>query len=206
MTYVLGLTGSIATGKSTVLGMLRDAGIPTYSADQAVHELYSGEAVAAVAEKFPEAIVKGKIDRQKLAQILVAAPHRLSELEAIVHPLVQEKANQFIDFHKKFGSQIVVLEIPLLFESGTRYPMDAIAVTWCSDDVQRQRALARDGMSAEKLDTILARQMPQAEKKRRADFLIDTGCTVPQTQAQIDQMLQDCRQRARAKSNVEAKS
>jgi dephospho-CoA kinase len=190
--FRLGLTGSIATGKSTVLKMFGEQ-VPVYSADAAVHELYTGEAVAPVGAAFPGVVEEGAINRQKLGEILVTEPQRLADLEKIVHPLVHGKMQQFLDKSRADGAGFVVLEIPLLFETGYTYPIDAVAVTACSDEEQRRRALARPGMSVEKLQTILARQMPQAEKKQRADFVINTDTGLEDTRAQIDAIMLECR-------------
>lgn len=199
--FVLGLTGSIATGKSTVLGFFAELGVPTCSADTAVHDLYSGEAVAPVVKAFPGVVVEGIVDRGKLAARLVAQPERIGELEAIVHPLVREKMLAFLKTMKARGEALVVLEIPLLFETRNRYPLDAIAVTWCSEGEQRRRALERGGMSVEKFESMLARQMPQAEKKTRADFLVDTGKSLAETRADVAHIAETCRARASGKKS-----
>lgn len=189
--FRLGLTGSIATGKSTVLKFFA-AHAPIYSADEAVHALYAGEAVAPVEAAFPGVAENGTINRQKLSQILIDAPQRIKELEAIVHPLVHEKMQQFLQQAEKDGAKLAVLEIPLLFETGHAYPIDAIAVTTCSDAEQRKRALARAGMTEKKLETILARQVPQVEKRQRADFIIDTNLGLAQTESQIAEIIKQC--------------
>ncbi len=197
--FALGLTGSIATGKSTVLALFKDQGIPVYSADDAVHVLYQGEAVTPVEALFPGVAQNGVINRQKLAGALIAAPDRIGELEAVVHPLVHQKMQQFLDDTAADGADLAVLEIPLLFETGKDYPVDAVAVTACSDAEQRRRALARPGMSVEKLETILARQMPQAEKKRRAGFVINTDVPLPDTRAEVIEIIEKCRGTASSK-------
>ncbi len=197
--FALGLTGSIATGKSTVLALFKDQGIPVYSADDAVHALYQGEAVTPVEALFPGVAENGVINRQKLAGALIAAPDRIGELEAVVHPLVHQKMQQFLDDTAADGADLAVLEIPLLFETGKDYPVDAVAVTACSDAEQRRRALARPGMSVEKLETILARQMPQAEKKRRAGFIINTDVPLPDTRAEVIEIIEKCRGTASSK-------
>lgn len=189
--FRLGLTGSIATGKSTVLKFFA-AHAPIYSADEAVHALYAGEAVAPVEAVFPGVAENGTINRQKLSQILIDAPQRIKELEAIVHPLVHEKMQQFLQQAEKDGAELAVLEIPLLFETGHTYPIDAIAVTTCSDAEQRKRALARAGMTEKKFETILARQVPQVEKRQRADFIIDTNLGLAQTESQIAEIIKQC--------------
>lgn len=177
----IGMTGSIATGKSTVLGAFADLGVPVFSADAAVAELYGGEAVAPVEQLFPGVTTGGKIDRTLLSQRLAAYPAGFRQLEAVVHPLVRARIARFIAEAEAAGHALAVVEVPLLFESGHDYGFDAVGVTWVDEAVQRQRALARPGMSGEKLDTILARQLPQAEKKARATYLFDTGLPISRT-------------------------
>lgn len=189
--FRLGLTGSIATGKSTALKFF-GAHAPVYSADAAVHDLYEGEAVAPVDAAFPGVAENGVINRQKLGQILVDHPERLIELEAIVHPLVHKKMHQFLAEAEAGNAKLAVLEIPLLFETATAYPVDAVAVTFCDNEEQRRRALLRPGMTVEKFQTILARQLSQAEKIKRADFVIDTGTGLEQTRKQIDDIVEKC--------------
>ncbi len=171
----LGLTGSIATGKSTVLNMLKQHDIPTFSSDEAVHELYAGEAVAPVDALFPGVGASGTIDRAELSRRLLSEPGRLKELEAVVHPLVRARIAKFLAESETSGADIAVVDIPLLFEGGHDWGLDAVIVTAVDAAEQRRRALARPGMTDEKLDAILARQMPQAEKIARADYVIDTG-------------------------------
>ena len=177
----IGLTGSMATGKSTVLKAFADLGVPVFSADQAVAELYAGEAVGPVEALFPGVARNGAIDRTLLSQQLAADPSGFRRLEAVVHPLVRARIARFMDEAEKAGQALAVVEVPLLFESGYDYGFDAIAVTWVDEAIQRERALARPGMSGEKLDTILARQLPQADKKARATYLFDTGMPVAKT-------------------------
>ena len=181
----LGMTGSIATGKSTVLRAFADLGVPVFSADEAVAELYEGEAVAPVEALFPGVTTDGTIDRTLLSQRLAADPTGFKRLEAVVHPLVRARIARFMDGAEAAGHRLAVVEVPLLFESGYDYGFDAVGVTWVDETIQRQRALARPGMTGEKLDTILARQMPQAEKKARADYLFDTGMPLEQTVGQV---------------------
>ena len=171
----LGLTGSIATGKSTVLNMLKEHGIPTFSSDEAVHELYAGDAVAPVDALFPGVGASGTIDRAELSRRLLAAPGRLQELEAVVHPLVRARIAKFLAESEASGADIAVVDIPLLYEGGHDWGLDAVIVTVVDPAEQRRRALARPGMTDGKLDAILARQMPQDEKVTRADYVIDTG-------------------------------
>lgn len=192
--FALGLTGSIATGKSTALKIFAEAGIPIYSADTAVYELYQNEAVAPVEAMFPGVAKNGVIDRQKLGQQLVGAPERIAELEKIVHPLVHHKMRQFLKQAEADNADMVVLEIPLLFETGHDYPIEAVAVTTCNDKEQRTRAMRRAGMTVEKLETILARQMPQAEKISRADFVIHTDTNIKDTTNQIAAIIKQIRQ------------
>tara|TARA_R110002124_G_scaffold109676_12_gene262882 strand:+ start:21571 stop:22167 length:597 start_codon:yes stop_codon:yes gene_type:complete len=181
----IGLTGSIATGKSTVLGAFAYLGVPVLSADAVVAELYAGEAVAPVEALFPGTARDGVIDRVALSKALAADPSGFARLEAVVHPLVRERIAQFLDQAEAQGHALAVVEVPLLFESGFDYGFDAIAVTWVDPAIQRQRALARPAMSGEKLDTILARQLPQAEKKQRASYLFDTGLPIDQTRQMV---------------------
>ncbi|WP_421761786.1 dephospho-CoA kinase [Devosia sp.] len=196
--FKLGLTGSIATGKSTVLAAFAAQGVPTFSADAAVHDLYAGEAVAPIEAEFPGVSHNGSIDRAELARHLVGNPERLRALEAIVHPLVRQKITQFLANAEAQGADLVVVEIPLLYENGVDWGFDAVAVTSVGADEQRRRALARPGMSVEKLDAILARQMPQAEKLKRADYAIDTSVSIAQTSAAVAQLVGKLRRENRA--------
>ena len=196
--FKLGLTGSIATGKSTVLAAFAAQGVPTFSADAAVHELYAGEAVAAIEAEFPGVSRNGNIDRAELAGRLVGKPERLRVLEGIVHPLVRQKIAQFLDSAETQGADLAVVEIPLLYENGVDWGFDAVAVTTVAADEQRRRALARPGMSVEKLDAILARQLPQAEKLKRADYAIDTSVSIAQTGAAVADLVAKLRRESRA--------
>lgn len=189
----LGLTGSMATGKSTVAGMFKKRGVPIYDADKAVHALYENEAVGPVGELFPNAVVNGRIERAELSKYVLGNKENLAKLEAIVHPLVHQKMHAFLREHEEKNTQLVILEIPLLFETGKDYPLDKIAVTFCDDEIQKQRALSRPGMTEEKFLAIKQRQMPQAEKRERADFEIDTGTTPEQTQQAVDHIIETCR-------------
>lgn len=174
MSFKLGLTGSIGMGKTTTAQMFRDMGCPVWDADEAVHRLYSagGAAVAPVAQAFPAAIVKGAVDRSALKRLLADSPDALSRLEAIVHPLVAADRADFLARHG--DSPVVVLDIPLLYEAGYQDQMDGVAVVSTDAETQRARVLARGGMSEETLQMILSRQMPDAEKRARADWVIPT--------------------------------
>lgn len=180
----LGLTGSIATGKTTVLNAIAAMGIPTFSSDEAVHRLYArdGAAVGPVSAAFPSVVVDGAIDRMRLSAELLAAPERLRELEVIVHPLVRQEIRRFLDDVEAAGARAAVVDIPLLYENGVDWGLDAVIVTTVDEAEQRRRALARPGMTVEKLDAILARQVPQAEKIRRADHVIDTSGSIAGTE------------------------
>lgn len=192
---LIGLTGSIATGKTTVLEAFAGLGIPTYSADAAVHALYEGEAAPLIETLFPGTVENGIVNRAALSAHLAAEPHRIPELEAVVHPLVYDKATAFSEKAEAEGADMAVLEVPLLFENGVRYPMDVIVVTHCAPDLQRARALARPGMTQDKFDLILSRQMPQAEKLARADYAIDTSTTIEATRAQVAALVETLRAR-----------
>lgn len=190
---VLGLTGSLAAGKSTVADMFAEAGVPVFSADRAVHALYEDQAQAPVRAAFPEAARDGGVDREALARVVLGDPQSLSRLEAIIHPLVRERAAAFVEAQRAAGADLVVLEIPLLFETGTSYPVDRIVVVWAPDAELRRRALARPGMDTRKLDALTARQMPQDQKRARADFAIDTGQPLEAVRKQVHAVIEACR-------------
>lgn len=189
----LGLTGSIATGKSTALAAFADLGIPTFSSDAAVHELYAGEAVQLIDALFPGVGVSGTIDRAELSRRLLARPERLAELEAVVHPLVRARIARFLAEAEGSGADMAVVDIPLLYEGGHDWGLDAVVVTIVDPAEQRRRALARPGMTVEKLEAILARQMPQADKERRADYVLDTGNSIAQTQHDVADLVKRLR-------------
>lgn len=191
----LGLTGSIATGKSTVLEAFAAEGVPVFSADEAVHRLYSGRAVEPVESLFPGVARDGVIDRADLSRRLLERPERLGELERIVHPLVREEIAQFLAEAEVSGAALAVVDIPLLFEGNQEHGFDAIAVTSVPDHLMRARALARPGMSVEKLDTILARQLPQEDKRRRADYILDTSGPPEDARRQVVRLLETLRQK-----------
>ncbi|TPI21272.1 dephospho-CoA kinase [Mesorhizobium sp. B3-2-1] len=172
---VLGLTGSIGMGKSTTAEMFAEAGVPVHDSDEAVHRLYAGKAAPLVEAAFPGTTAGGSVDRAKLGARVLGDTAALKKLEAIIHPLVRADADAFLARHRNAGESIAVLDIPLLFETGGRGRVDKVVVVTAPAEVQRQRVLARPGMSEEKLASILAKQVPDAEKRRRADFVIDTG-------------------------------
>jgi len=185
----IALTGSIGMGKSTVARMFEAAGVPVFDADAVVRQLQGpgGALVDKIGELFPGAVRCGTLDRDCLAHIVLADPAKLKALEGIVHPAVQEWRRSFIDKHG--AASALVFEIPLLFETGSEKDFDKVVVVSAPLDVQRARALERQGMSAAKLDSILERQMPDEEKRRRADFVIDTGHDLSTTEAQVRDIL-----------------
>ncbi|WP_026619481.1 dephospho-CoA kinase [Ensifer sp. WSM1721] len=182
---IVGLTGSIGMGKSTAAGMFRELGVPVNDADEVVHELYRGEAVASVEAAFPGVAKDGAIDRAELSRRLVAAPDRLAELERIVHPLVRAKEREFIARHKAAGAPFVLLDIPLLFETKAEKRVDRVVVVTCDPETQRERVMKRPGMTAEKFAMIRARQVPDSEKRTRADYVVDTSDSFDVTRQQI---------------------
>jgi dephospho-CoA kinase len=196
----IGLTGSIATGKSTILQAFADLGVPVFSSDEAVHALYRGEAVAPIERLFPGVARNGVIDRAELARRLVADPARLTEVEAIVHPLVRNQIAWFFKGAEGNGALLAVADIPLLFEGGFDYGLDAVVVTVVDEQTQRRRALQRPGMTVEKLEAMLARQMPQAEKRRRADYVIDTSAPIEANREQVRALVDDLRARAQGQA------
>src|ERR1700742_4028737 len=172
---VLGLTGSIGMGKSTTAKLFAEAGVPVYDADATVHQIYQGEAAPVIEAAFPGTTVNGKVDRKKLSAKVVHDPAAMKQLEALVHPMLRAHHQKFLDDAERSGAPIVVVDIPLLFETGGEKRVDAVVVVTTSPEIQRERILARDNMTAEKLDYILARQMPDAEKRKRAHFIVDTS-------------------------------
>lgn len=175
MTCLIGLTGSIGMGKTTTAAKFAALGVPVFDADAAVHRLYAGEAVAPVAAAFPGVAVDGVIDRDRLAAAVLGKPDALRRLEAIVHPLVRQTELRFLRACKDSRAPLAVLDIPLLFETGAQDRCDLIAVVSAPAPVQKARVLDRPGMTVTKFEAILARQMPDAEKRRRAHVIIDTG-------------------------------
>ena len=170
-----GLTGSIGMGKSTTAQMFRDEGIAVYDADATVHELYSGEATPLIEAAFPNTTKDRTVDRTKLSEYVIGKPENMKKLEAIIHPLVHKQEQAFLKQAETRGDKLVVLDIPLLFETGGKNRVDKIIVVTAPAEVQRQRVLAREGMTEEKFEAILARQVPDNEKREQADFVIDTS-------------------------------
>ncbi|HWA22640.1 MAG TPA: dephospho-CoA kinase [Caulobacterales bacterium] len=195
---ILGLTGSIGMGKSTTAAMLREEGIPVYDSDAAVHELYAkgGKAVEPVGAAFPGAVRDGAIDRALLGKLALGDNAALKKLESIVHPLVRETQAAFVRKHHAAGAPAVVLDIPLLFESRADQIVDAVIVVTAPPAVQRRRLLARPGMTEEKLAHILARQIPDAEKREKADFLINTEFGLEDARNQVRAVLAVLREAA----------
>ena len=195
---VLGLTGSIGMGKSTTAQMFADEGVPIYDADAEVHRLYSkgGKAVPLVDAAFPGVIRDGAVDRAALSARVVGDPPALKALEEIVHPMVGESRAGFFETARQAGAAMVILDIPLLFETGGEGRVDKVVVVSAPADQQRERVLAREGMTLEKFEAINARQVPDAEKRRRADYVIDTGGDFEDTKAQVRQVIAALRQAA----------
>ncbi|HZO44525.1 MAG TPA: dephospho-CoA kinase [Xanthobacteraceae bacterium] len=187
--FILGLTGSLGMGKSTAARFFAEAGVPVHDADAVVHRLYEGEAVAAIEAAFPGTTAAGKVDRNKLAARVLGDAAALQRLEAIVHPLVQEAERRLLAEAAANGEKVAVLDIPLLFETGGDRRVDAVVVVSAPPDVQRARVLERPGMTIEKLESILSKQMPDAEKRRRADFVVDSSQGFESARAQVRAIL-----------------
>jgi dephospho-CoA kinase len=186
---VAGLTGSIAMGKSTVAAMFGQFGTPVFDADAAVHAIYAGEGANRIGAIFPGVLVDGRVDRDRLSRIVLNDAPALARLEGLVHPAVAAMRAHFASRAKGEGRRIAVVDVPLLFETGGDAAVDCVLVVSAPAAAQRVRALAREGMSEEKLDAILARQMSDKEKCRRAHFVIDTGGSLERTRAQVAQFL-----------------
>ena len=188
---ILGLTGSIGMGKSTTAKLFTEAGVPVYDADATVHMVYEGEAVPAIEAAFPGTTVGGKVDRAKLSAQVVHDAAAMKRLEGIVHPMLRAYHQKFLDEAEQSGAPVAVVDVPLLYETGGEKRVDAVVVVTTSPEVQRERILARDNMTAEKLDAILARQLPDAEKRERADFVVDTSHGLDPVRAQIRDILRE---------------
>ena len=194
----VGLTGSIGMGKSETAKLFARLGVAVFDADAAVHALYAagGGGAAAIAERFPEAVTKGGVDRARLAQIVAEGPSALRTLEALVHPLVRQAEERFLEAARARNEDLVILDIPLLFETGRSKTMDAVVVVSAPEAVQRARVLKRPGMTPEKLAAILARQVPDAEKRAQADFVIETDKGLDHALSQVKRVAAELRQRA----------
>ncbi|WP_298882358.1 dephospho-CoA kinase [uncultured Bradyrhizobium sp.] len=186
---ILGLTGSIGMGKSTTAKLFAEAGVPVYDADAAVHQLYEGAAAPAIEAAFPGTTANGKVDRPKLSARVVHDPAAIKQLEQIVHPMLGASRQKFFTDAEAAKAPVVVLDIPLLFETGGEKRVDAVVVVSTSPETQRERVLARGTMDEAKLEAIIAKQMPDAEKRKRADFVVDTSHGLEPVRAQITHIL-----------------
>src|SRR5713226_7232634 len=186
---ILGLTGSIGMGKSTTAKLFAEAGVPVYDADATVHMIYEGEAAPAIEAAFPGTTTGGKVDRNKLSARVVHDPAAIKRLEQIAHPMLHAYHQKFLHDAETSGAPVAVVDVPLLFETGGEKRVDAVVVVTTTPDIQRQRVLARDQMTGEKLDAILARQLPDAEKRKRADFVVDTSHGLDPVRARIRDIL-----------------
>lgn len=187
--FVLCLTGSLGMGKSTSARFFAEAGVPVHDSDAAVHALYEGEAAPAVEQAFPGSTSGGKVDRAKLASMVLNDSAALARLEAIVHPLVTASREKFLTEAQANGTPVVVVDVPLLFETSANKGCDAVVVVSAPADIQRRRAFERPGMTEEKFAAILAKQMPDEEKRRRADFVVDSSRDFDNTRAQVRDIL-----------------
>ena len=187
--FVLGLTGSLGMGKSATAKMFAEAGVPVHDADAAVHRLYEGEATPLIEAAFPGTTTGEKVDRDKLAQRVLGDPAAIKKLESIVHPLVAGVREKFLQEAERNGAKIAVLDIPLLFETGGEKRCDAVVVVSAPADVQHTRVFERAGMTEQKLAAILAKQMPDADKRARADFVVDTSKGFDAARAQVRDIL-----------------
>ena len=190
---IVGLTGSLGMGKTTAAAHLRARGLPVFDADAEVHRLYATTAAPLIEAAFPGVTRDGRVDRERLAAALMAEPKRFAELEAIVHPLVRASERAFLNEEAARGSAIAVLEIPLLFEIGADAKVDATIVVSAPADVQRRRLLLREGFDEAKIKSLLARQMPDAEKRARADFVVDTSQSIEANGAKLDAIIEELR-------------
>ncbi|MET0723313.1 MAG: dephospho-CoA kinase [Tardiphaga sp.] len=194
---VLGLTGSIGMGKSTTAKLFAEAGVPVYDADATVHQVYAGEAAPLIEAAFPGTTADGQVDRAKLSAQVVGDDAAMKRLEGIVHPLLGAYHKKFLDDAERSGAPVAVVDVPLLYETGGEKRVDAVVVVTTDPEQQRKRILARDNMTPEKLDAILARQLPDAEKRKRADFVVDTSHGLDPVRARIDEILKQAATMAR---------
>jgi dephospho-CoA kinase len=186
---IVGLTGSIAMGKSTVAGMFAEHGVPTFDSDEAVRAFYAGDGTKAVEAAFPGVVVAGQVDRERLGSQVLGDPEAIKRLEGLVHPAVAQARAQFIERAAAAGRRLVIVDVPLLFETGGEASVDLVIVVSAPATVQRERALARTGMTEAKLEAILSRQTPDADKRRRAHFIIDTGGNLEIARAVVAQFM-----------------
>ena len=191
----IGLTGSIGMGKSTTAKLFAEAGLPVNDADAVVHDLYNGEAAPLVDAAFPGSMKDGTVDRRELARQLGLQPDDFTKLERIVHPLVRKQEAAFIAREGQRGSSMIVLDIPLLFETGAEARVDVTVVVSCDPQIQRQRVLARPGMTEEKFNMIMSRQTPDEKKRLKADYVIDTGHGIDLARARVADIIADLKQR-----------
>ena len=192
---VIGLTGGIGMGKSAAAEHFALRGIPVFDADACVHRLYEGEAVAAIEAAFPGVTRDGRVDRNLLSERIADSPERLKQLEAIVHPMVIEAEIAFLRDRERQGAKLAVLEIPLLFETGADKRVDITLTVSAPAHVQRERVLARTGMTEEKLEQLVARQLPDAERRRRADYVVDSGASLGDMRAALDRVIESLHNR-----------
>ncbi len=192
---VIGLTGSIGMGKSTTAAMFRDAGIPVYDADAAVHAAYDvgGIAVEPVGKAFPGVVKDGRVDREALRQAVLGKPEAMQKLNGVVHPLIGRDRASVFEAAMASGADMIIMDVPLIFETGGEKNMDAVIVVSAPAEMQRERVLAREGMSPERLDAILAQQMPDADKRARADYVVDTSQGLDVARAQVADIIADLR-------------
>jgi dephospho-CoA kinase len=188
---ILGLTGSIGMGKSTTAKLFAEAGVPVYDADATVHKIYEGEAVPAIEAAFPGTTAEGRVDRNRLSAQVVHDPAAIRKLEQIVHPMLGASRQKFLHDAEQSGAPVVVVDVPLLYETGGEQRVDAVVVVTTTPEIQRQRILARDNMTSEKLDAMLARQLPDAEKRKRADFVVDTSHGLDPVRVRIRDILNE---------------
>jgi len=198
--FVLGLTGSLGMGKSTTAKFFAEEGVPVHDADASVHKLYEGEAVPLIEAAFPGTTANGKVDREKLAKQVLGNAAAIKRLEAIVHPLVAEVRERFLREAEQAGAEVAVLDIPLLYETGGDARCDAVVVVSAPADVQRARAFERPGMTEQKFAAILGKQMPDAEKRARADFVVDTSQGYEAAHQQVREILARIAKMANRKS------
>jgi dephospho-CoA kinase len=195
MMLVIGLTGGIGMGKSAAAERFAEHGIPVFNADLCVHQLYEGAAIGPIEAAFPGIAREGRIDRTLLSEKIAGSPERLHQLERIVHPLVVEAELDFLRAQENNGARLAVLEIPLLFETGADARVDVTLVVSAPHDVQRARVLARPDMTVDKLEHLLARQLPDAERRARADYVVDSGTSLERMRIEIDRLIESLKGR-----------